>query len=105
MFTKILIVTLPEATPVHEAERLQNDLRRAGITSICVGDQSEFPGAGTRDPVLAERAALEMRYIDEVQHQIVGANGVDRLAISNLAWKHIRIGRTSRSSVRRCLNE
>jgi arsenite-transporting ATPase len=30
-FTKILIVTLPEATPVHEAERLQNDLRRAGI--------------------------------------------------------------------------
>ena len=31
-FTRILIVTLPEATPVHEAARLQNDLRRAGIT-------------------------------------------------------------------------
>ena len=31
-FTKILIVALPEATPVHEATRLQNDLLRAGIT-------------------------------------------------------------------------
>ena len=31
-FTKAIIVTLPEATPVHEAERLQEDLARAGIT-------------------------------------------------------------------------
>ena len=31
-FTKILIVVLPEATPVHEAARLQSDLARAGIT-------------------------------------------------------------------------
>ena len=31
-FTRILIVTLPEVTPVHEAARLQEDLKRAGIT-------------------------------------------------------------------------
>ena len=31
-FTKVLIVTLPEATPVHEAASLQRDLLRAGIT-------------------------------------------------------------------------
>ena len=30
-FTRILIVTLPEATPVHEAAALQHDLRRAQI--------------------------------------------------------------------------
>ena len=30
-FTRVLIVTLPEATPVHEASRLQHDLVRAGI--------------------------------------------------------------------------
>ena len=31
-FTRVLIVTLPEATPVHEAASLQRDLLRAGIT-------------------------------------------------------------------------
>ena len=31
MFTRVLVVTLPEATPVHEAAALQDDLRRAQI--------------------------------------------------------------------------
>ena len=30
-YTRVLVVTLPESTPVHEAEKLQEDLRRAGI--------------------------------------------------------------------------
>jgi arsenite-transporting ATPase len=30
-FTRVLLVALPEATPVHEAARLQDDLQRAGI--------------------------------------------------------------------------
>ncbi len=30
-FTRVLICTLPEATPVHEAAALQEDLQRAGI--------------------------------------------------------------------------
>ena len=69
-FTKILIITLPEATPVHEAERLQNDLRRAGINPFAWVINQSFLAAGTRDPVLAERAALEMRYIDGTQHRL-----------------------------------
>lgn len=68
-FTKILIVTLPEATPVHEAERLQNDLRRAGIDPFAWVINQSFLAAGTQDPVLAERANLEIRYIDEIQHK------------------------------------
>jgi len=69
-FTKILIVTLPEATPVHEAERLQNDLRRAGINPFAWVINQSLLAAGTRDPVLAERAALEIRYIDETQYKL-----------------------------------
>ena len=69
-FTKILVVTLAEATPVHEAERLQNDLRRAGINPFAWVINQSLLAAGTHDPVLAERAALEIRYIDETQHRL-----------------------------------
>jgi arsenite-transporting ATPase len=66
-FTRILIVTLPEATPVHEAARLQVDLRRAGITPYAWVINQSLAATETNDPVLAERAALEHRYIAEVQ--------------------------------------
>ena len=39
--TRILIVTLPETTPVLEAARLQEDLRRAGIEPWALGGQRE----------------------------------------------------------------
>jgi arsenite-transporting ATPase len=66
-FTKILIVTLPEATPVHEAARLQEDLRRAGITPYAWVINQSFCATDTKDPVLAERGRLEKRYISEVR--------------------------------------
>ena len=69
-FTKILIVTLPEATPVHEAERLQDDLRRAGIVPFAWIINQSFVAAGTHDPVLAERGALELRYIEETRQKL-----------------------------------
>jgi arsenite/tail-anchored protein-transporting ATPase len=69
-FTKILIVTLPEATPVHEAARLQDDLKRANITPYAWIINQSFYAAGTHDPVLAERGSLEARFIDEVQHNL-----------------------------------
>lgn len=69
-FTKMLIVTLPEATPVHEAELLQEDLQRAGIVAFAWIINQSFFAAGTRDPVLAQRAALELRYIEEVQRKL-----------------------------------
>lgn len=65
-FTRILIVTLPEATPVHEAARLQEDLRRAGITPFAWVINQSLAATDTNDPVLAQRAALEHRYITEV---------------------------------------
>lgn len=68
-FTKILIVTLAEATPVHEAAQLQQDLERAGIHPFGWIINQSFLAAGTRDPVLAARALLEARYVEEVRTQ------------------------------------
>ncbi len=69
-FTRIVIVTLPEATPVHEAARLQDDLNRAGITPYAWVINQSFCATGTHDPVLAERGALELRYIAEVRDKL-----------------------------------
>ncbi len=65
-FTKIVLVTLPEATPVHEATQLESDLRRAGISPFAwVVNQSLTP-LDVRDPVLLQRRANEARYLREV---------------------------------------
>jgi arsenite-transporting ATPase len=79
-FTKILIVTLAEATPVHEAAQLQGDLLRADIHPFAWVINQSFLAAGTKDPVLAERAALEIRYIDEVR-----TSYADRVVL--IPWK------------------
>lgn len=68
-FTKVFLVTLPEATPVHEAQALQADLRRAGIEPAgWIINQSLTP-LSVSDPVLAQRRGREFRYIDEVVNQ------------------------------------
>ncbi|MBT0653211.1 arsenical pump-driving ATPase [Geomobilimonas luticola] len=68
-FTKVFLVTLPEATPVHEAMALQQDLRRAGIEPAgWIVNQSLAPLPVT-DPILHQRRIREFRYIDEVVRQ------------------------------------
>lgn len=67
VYTKILLVTLPEATPVHEAAQLQQDLERADIRPFAWIINQSLLATNTRDRVLAERAILEIRYIEEVQ--------------------------------------
>ncbi len=65
-FTRVLIVTLPEATPVHEAAYLQEDLRRAGIEAFAWVVNQTFAQSGSRDPLLAARARSEWPHINEV---------------------------------------
>ncbi|MBI4468337.1 MAG: sulfite exporter TauE/SafE family protein [Acidobacteria bacterium] len=65
-FTRILLVTLPEATPVHEAGRLQQDLLRAGIEPFAWVINQSFSGDAFRDPALVERGSRELPYIAEV---------------------------------------
>ena len=66
-FTRVLLVTLPEATPVHEAARLQEDLARAGITPFAWVVNQAFSGNGFRDRVLVERGERELPFISEVR--------------------------------------
>jgi len=65
-FTRMLLVTLPEATPVHEAAALQQDLARAGIRPFAwVINQSLLPLV-VSDPLLVRRRANEPRFHAEV---------------------------------------
>ena len=65
-FTHILLVTLPEATPVHEAAALQADLRRARIEPFAWVINQSLLHSGTCDPLLQSREAAEHRYLQEV---------------------------------------
>ena len=64
-YTRVLIVTLPEATPVHEAARLSEDLERAGITPYAWIVNQSLAAAGTEHPTLAARARDEHPYLAE----------------------------------------
>ncbi len=65
-FTRIVLVTLPEATPVHEAGKLQEDLQRAGITPWAWLINQSLHGHALTDRVLVEKQRSERPYINEV---------------------------------------
>lgn len=65
--TKILIVTLPETTPVLEAAHLQDDLRRAGIEPWGWIVNASLAAAATHHPLLRRRAAAELPQIARVR--------------------------------------
>jgi len=69
-FTKILIVTLAETTPVHEAMRLQADLRRAEIEPFGWVINASLANSGTKHPLLVARTQLEWPYIQQVQQHL-----------------------------------
>lgn len=68
-YTKILIITLPEMTPVHEAGQLERDLERASISSYAwIINQSLAP-LDITDPFLAAKRQEEFQYISQVMNQ------------------------------------
>jgi len=68
--TKMVIVTLPETTPVLEAESLQADLRRAGIEPWAWVVNSSLAAASPRDPLLVARAREELFHIERVVRSV-----------------------------------
>jgi arsenite-transporting ATPase len=78
-FTRILMVTLPEPTPVHEASDLQADLLRAGIRPAAWVVNQSMLATGTADPILATLAEHEVRWIEEA------AKMTDKVAV--VAWQ------------------
>ena len=69
-FTRILLVTLAEATPVFEAARLQEDLRRAGIEPYGWIVNASLAASETVHPLLAARARLEWPQLRRVQDDL-----------------------------------
>ena len=65
--TEVVIVTLPEATPVFEAMRLREDLSRAGIDNKWWVVNQALSVADTSNPMLAARAKAERTWIEKVQ--------------------------------------
>ena len=78
-YTRVLLVTLPEATPVHEAARLQDDLRRAGIEPAAWILNQSLARATPEDPRLHLQAHREHQFMQEAH------NLSNRLVI--LPWK------------------
>ena len=94
-FTRVIVVTLAEATPVHEAERLQRDLARAGIEPFAWVIEQSLLASGTRDPLLSLRGDYEIPFIRRVADELatrcalvpwlalppVGINGLKQVAM------------------------
>jgi len=92
-YTHVLIVTLPEATPVHEAERLQNDLARAGIDTFAWVINQSLLASGSHDALLCQRGTYEIPFIRHVADTVgnrsalipwlaeppVGQNGLEQV--------------------------
>lgn len=87
--TKILITTLPETTPVLEASRLQDDLRRAGIEPWGWIINSSLAAAETSQPLLQKRALSEQKQIAEVgrlskRYAVVPMQAVEPVGVERL---------------------
>ncbi len=64
--TEVVIVTLPETTPVFEAQRLQQDLQRAGIKNNWWVVNSSLLLTSTNSPFLKTKAQSEIQWIEKV---------------------------------------
>ena len=70
-FAKILLIALPETTPMREAEALQKDLKRAGIVPYgWVINQSLSVLKNIKDPLLKKRAVNEGAVIKNINENL-----------------------------------
>jgi len=69
VYTKVILVTLAETTPVSEAGALQDDLRRASIEPYAWVINKTMSTTGTRDPLLRSRLKGEHLQIDRVRQR------------------------------------
>jgi len=66
-YTSVAIVTLPEATPVYEATRLQEDLQRAGLSVDWWVVNQTFSSIYTTSPTLIQKQQAETKWLKEVK--------------------------------------
>lgn len=65
-FTMVLLVTLPEATPIHEAMQLERDLARAEIRPFAWVVNQTLTPLSVSDPVLSARRSHEAIHLREL---------------------------------------
>ena len=65
-YTRIILVTLPETTPVSQAAALQDDLRRAHIEPYAWVVNKSILAAGTHDPLLKARLQGERQQMERI---------------------------------------
>ncbi|MBL0101302.1 MAG: arsenical pump-driving ATPase [Saprospiraceae bacterium] len=71
--SKIILVSLPETTPMREAVSLQDDLKRAGIKPYAwLINQSLSMLSGITDPLLKSRANAEIEVIKTIKTNYAG---------------------------------
>lgn len=69
-YTKIILVTLPETTPVLQAQVLQDDLRRANIEPFAWVINKSILAAETHDPLLQARLTGEVHQMEKVENDL-----------------------------------
>ena len=68
-FAKLLIVALPETTPITEAAKLQEDLRRSGIEPYGWIANQSMSATPITDPLLKQRAAEEVPMLQVMEDE------------------------------------
>ncbi|RRD95624.1 arsenical pump-driving ATPase [Bacillus licheniformis] len=68
--TSVVIVTLAEATPVFEAKRLQEDLKRAEIEPKWWIINQSLYATHTKDPILTSKGFSEKTWIKKVNEEL-----------------------------------
>ncbi|WP_160673583.1 arsenical pump-driving ATPase [Clostridium sp. C8-1-8] len=63
--TEVIIVTLPEITPIYEATRLEEDLKRAGIFTKWWVINSSLLLTNTKNDLLRVKASSELQWINK----------------------------------------
>ncbi len=81
VYTRVILATLPETTPVSEAAALQDDLRRAGIEPFGWVINKSLAASGTHDPLLRLRLVTERAQIARVR------NGLAKRAFM-IGWRN-----------------
>jgi arsenite-transporting ATPase len=64
--TRVVLVTLPETTPVSQAAALQADLRRAQVEPFAWVVNRSLSAAGARDPLLTAKLEGERRQLRRI---------------------------------------
>lgn len=69
---EVVMVTLAEATPYYETQRLAEDLERAGINHHWWLVNQSLNATETQDPVLAARASAEKEWLNKISQAAQG---------------------------------